>query len=170
MINKLNSIVMAFFNKAPAYELDIISSLYAIVSRIAAFGMIELVESYPYEWDDYKKERFRHILEYIHANYKHKITIDDMAKQSNLSPFHFSRFFKSISGKTIVDYLNEYRIDQSAHILSTSKDKIMDVAFECGIQNFSYFIKLFKKYKGCTPGEYRKRAENAYQAEILQCF
>jgi AraC-like DNA-binding protein len=163
--NKLNFIALAFFEKAPAYELAIISSLYAIISRIAACGMLELVANFPNEWDDYKKERFRRVLEYIHANYKQKITIENMAKQVNLSPFHFSRFFKTVSGKTLVDYINEYRIDQSSHLLISSNDKITDIAFECGVPNFSYFIKLFRRFKGCTPSEYRKRIDNALQGK-----
>jgi AraC-like DNA-binding protein/quercetin dioxygenase-like cupin family protein len=159
ILNRLSSISMAFFEKAPAYELSIISSLYAIIARIAACGRIELESKIPDEWDNYKKDRFKHVLEYIHLNYKRKISVEDLAQQVNLSPFHFSRFFKTISGKTPVEYLNEYRIDQASHLLISSNDKIMDVAFDCGFSNFSYFIKIFKKIKGCTPSDYRKKVD-----------
>lgn len=156
VLKKLSTLIKAYYDKAPAYELIVVSSLYSIISRIAACNSFELETRIPGEWDIYKKERFKHVLEYIHTNYKRRLTVEDMARQVCLSPFHFSRFFKSISGKTPVEYLNEYRIDQASHLLICSSDKIMDVAFECGFLNFSYFIKLFRKYKGCTPSDYRK--------------
>lgn len=156
VIDELCSIIGSYFDQSPAYELNIVSSLYLIISRIVEYGTLELETRIPGEWEGYKKERFKHVLEYIHTNYKRRISVDDMARQVSLSPFHFSRFFKSISGKTPVEYLNEYRIDQASHLLLSFNDKIMDIAFDCGFLNFSYFIKLFRKYKGCTPSDYRK--------------
>lgn len=161
VISRLGSISMAFFQKAPAYELEIVSNLYAIVARLAACGRLELEADISCEWDGYKKDRFKRVLEYIHTNYKRRITVADMARHVSLSTFHFSRFFKTISGKTPVEYLNEYRIDQASHLLLSSNDKIMDIAFECGFPNFSYFIKLFRKYKECTPSNFRNKIDSA---------
>lgn len=157
VIKALGCMKKAYFEKPTAYELSIISSLYAIIARAADCGKITLAADCRHSYNDYKKERFKSILKFIHENYNTRITISDMARHENLSVFHFCHFFKSVSGKTVVEYLNEYRIDRSSHILISSNDKIMDIAFECGFQNLSYFIKLFKKYKGCTPSEYRKR-------------
>lgn len=159
VINKLASIVSAFFEKPPAFEIYIMSQLYAVVAYMAARGKIQFERKSAERFESYKKERFRQVLEYIHQNYKRKISIEDMARQVSLSPFHFSRFFKAVSGKTPIEYLNEYRIDQASHMLLCSNDKIMEIAFECGFSNFSYFIKLFKESKGCTPGEYRSKFE-----------
>lgn len=162
VINKLGAICLAFQEKGPAYELEIISLLYAIVARLAVCGRLELETTISCDWEGYKKERFKSVLDFIHTNYKRRITVDDMARQVSLSTFHFSRFFKTISGKTPVEYLNEYRIDQATHLLMTTSDKIMDIAFECGFPNFSYFIKLFRKYKSITPSDFRKNVESAY--------
>jgi AraC-type DNA-binding domain-containing proteins len=160
--SRLGAICLSFLEKGPAYELEIVSLLYAIVARLAICGKLELETTIPCDWDGYKKERFKSVLDFIHTNYKRRITVDDMARQVSLSTFHFSRFFKTISGKTPVEYLNEYRIDQATHLLLTSSDKIMDIAFECGFPNFSYFIKLFRKYKSCTPSDFRRKIESAY--------
>jgi AraC-like DNA-binding protein/quercetin dioxygenase-like cupin family protein len=162
VISRLGAIALSFFEKGPAYELEIVSLLYAIVARLAICGKLELETAIPCDWDGYKKERFKCVLDFIHTNYKRRITVDDMARQVRLSTFHFSRFFKCISGKTPVEYLNEYRIDQATHLLLTSSDKIMDIAFECGFPNFSYFIKLFRKYRSCTPSDFRKKIETAH--------
>ncbi|HCL02048.1 MAG TPA: AraC family transcriptional regulator, partial [Lachnoclostridium phytofermentans] len=54
-----------------------------------------------------------------------------------------------------IDYLNYYRIEQACYQISQSEDTLTDIAFRCGFNDFSYFIKTFKKYKGITPKKYQ---------------
>ena len=68
---------------------------------------------------------------------------------------YFCRFFKSVIGKTPIDYINNYRIEKSVELLVTTNDKILNICYSVGFDNFSYFIKTFKKIKNCTPSEYR---------------
>lgn len=69
---------------------------------------------------------------------------------------YFCRFFKSVVGKTPVEYINSYRIEKATELLQTETLSISNIALNVGIDNFSYFIKQFKKYKNSTPSQYRK--------------
>ena len=55
-----------------------------------------------------------------------------------------------------MDYLNYQRIEHACYALSTGDAAVTDVAYACGFNDLSYFIKTFRKYKGVTPGQYRR--------------
>lgn len=135
-----------------ASSLKTLSALYQIIYQ---FISNEKLKKYKKE-NTYKIERLKKVLKYIHSNYHQDLHLKDMADVINISKYHFSHFFKSITGITPVDYLNSYRINQACHLLDDNDRLILDIALAVGFNNFSYFIKTFKKYKGCTPSEYRK--------------
>lgn len=72
------------------------------------------------------------------------------------SPKYIGCFFKSMTGKTPIEYLNEYRIEKACHKLRYTDMPVTDIAFSCGFSDLSYFIKTFKRLKGVSPGKYRK--------------
>ena len=55
-----------------------------------------------------------------------------------------------------LEYINSYRIEKATELLQTETLSISNIALSVGIDNFSYFVKQFKKYKNCTPSQYRK--------------
>ena len=90
-------------------------------------------------------------------NYMEKITIEDVAKEVNLSQSHFMKYFKNTMGTSFIDYLNEYRLTMASRLLISSDSSILDIAAEVGFDNLSYFNRSFKKRFQQTPREYRKR-------------
>ncbi|MGB8453242.1 MAG: AraC family transcriptional regulator [Anaerocolumna sp.] len=102
-------------------------------------------------------ERLKKVVLYIQEHYQSKITIDDLAAHLNMSRHYFCRFFKKTTGITPVDYINCYKTDRAAALIETTNISIMEAGMEAGFDNFSYFIKTFKRYKNCTPSEYRMR-------------
>ena len=58
--------------------------------------------------------------------------------------------------QTPMDYLNRQRIERACYEISTTDDSITDIAYRNGFNDLSYFIRTFKKYKGTTPGKYKK--------------
>ena len=58
--------------------------------------------------------------------------------------------------RTPIDYLNYYRIEQATYQLLQSDATVTEIAYRCGFNDLSYFIRAFKKYKGITPGRYEK--------------
>lgn len=156
VIESLNSIISACSQKAPGYEMSVMASLYSIIHRTITSGRLLVSTPQGKNHEAHQIEHFKDVLDFIHSNYQNKISIEDMAGKINLSPYHFCRFFKRFSGETPFDYLNHYRINHAARLLCSTNKKIMDIAFESGYANFSYFIKLFKQIKGCTPSVFRK--------------
>ena len=65
-----------------------------------------------------------------------------------------------------VDYLNMYRIDSACRMLRVSGCSVTEAGFSCGFNDLSYFVKTFKKYKGVTPKQYRKRYESETGAVV----
>ena len=64
--------------------------------------------------------------------------------------------FKNMLGYTPVEYLNIYRLEMAARILTSTDRSVQDVANTCGIESSAYFIKMFRQRFHMTPKEYRK--------------
>ncbi len=100
--------------------------------------------------------RLKKVIQYIQEHYQSKITIEDLASQLSMSRHYFCRFFKKATGVTPFDYINSYKTDRAAALIETTDLSIMEAGMDSGFDNFSYFIKTFKKYKKVTPSEYRR--------------
>lgn len=106
-------------------------------------------------------EKLNKIYKYMLNNYHENITLHDMAYVANLSTSAFCRYFKRITNKTFIQFLNEIRIGQACKILQEEENNsISQICYECGFNNVSYFINCFKKTTGLTPLEYRNGAMN----------
>ena len=101
-------------------------------------------------------EPIKNVLEYIEKNYSNNISLDQLAREAGMNPKYFCRYFKGMTGRTPVDYLNYYRIECACEMLSTKDISIKEVAISCGFNDESYFIKTFHKYKGITPKQFIK--------------
>ncbi|MFD2214935.1 helix-turn-helix domain-containing protein [Metabacillus endolithicus] len=154
MLKSIVNIIEAYSTKEASYELKIkgyLFLLFADILRKQAWIHNEEVT----EKDLTKTELLKKVLQYIDQNYKQKLTVMDLASQVQMSEGHFSRFFKSLVRMTPMEYINTIRISKACTLLQKSDRKILDIAMDVGFQNHSYFIRLFKKQKGCTPGEYK---------------
>lgn len=98
---------------------------------------------------------FKPLLEYIEKSYMNSITLADMAQVSGMSASHFSVLFHEFFRQTPIDYLNSYRIERASLLLINSDIPVTEVAYRCGFNDSSYFVKVFKKYKKITPKKYR---------------
>lgn len=97
------------------------------------------------------------IEQYIRSHYMEHISYTDIAATVYLTPDYANRIFKEERGMSIKDYLNSYRIEQAKQLLARKNSNVSDVAAQVGLDNFSYFSTLFKKYTGCSPSEFRKK-------------
>jgi len=97
----------------------------------------------------------RNALDYIHEHYSEQLTLNDVAEHVYVSPSYLSRMFKKELGKNFVDYLNGLRIEKAKELLMDSRYKTYEVAEIVGIPDAHYFSRLFKKYEGVSPTEYR---------------
>ncbi len=108
------------------------------------------------------------LLDKIGREYTTKITLADLAEMAGMNEKYLCRFFKSYTGQTPIDYINRLRIDRACFEMTVNKMNVTDAAYECGFNELSYFSKIFKKYKGVTPGKYKQRfaTESSSQMQI----
>ncbi len=78
------------------------------------------------------------------------------AEALNVNASYLSTLFKKETGVTLTDYVTKRRIDHGAFLLSTTELSVSAIGQRCGIQDDNYFTKLFKKYTGTTPKQYRQ--------------
>ncbi len=154
IINQIKLIINYYNLKPKGYELLLKSSLYRILYEIINNRKLQKNNSESLA----KIELIKEVISLIQKNYKKDLTSQMMAREINLSKYYFCRLFKSVTGKTPIEYLNFYRINQAVSLLQKYKDrKILDISIDVGFNNFSYFIRTFKKFKDCTPTEYRSQ-------------
>lgn len=105
----------------------------------------------------YQKEKsiIHQIEEYIRENYQKELQLQEMADRFFLSREYISRQFKKEFSCNITDYLMKIRMQKAKELLENPYLKIYDIAFQVGYQNEKYFSKVFKKYFGMTPNDYR---------------
>lgn len=94
-------------------------------------------------------------IQYISVNYFQNITLDMVAAYAHLNPAYFSTLFKNTTGHSFKEYLTMVRIEESKRLLKTTSHSIVDICLAVGFEDQSYFSKVFKKYTGLTPKQYR---------------
>ena len=135
-----------------AFGLYIKGAVFHIITLLCREGALSANNS------DYSADikKILPALSYIDENFAQNITLDDVAKLQNLNPSYFCRVFKRASGSSLVDYLNFVRICKSEKLLAAGEKSILEVAGDVGFTSLSYFNRIFKRYKNCTPTEYRR--------------
>ena len=96
-------------------------------------------------------------IDYIYAHISSRITVDELASYTGLSPSYLSRLFKQNLGVSISDYIREKKIEKATHLLKYSDESIVDIANYLSFSSQSHFIQTFQDYTGLTPKKYRDR-------------
>jgi len=84
------------------------------------------------------------------------LSLKSLSSTQNMNASYLSALFKKETGQTVTDYVNQMRVHQAERLLGTTKLQIQTVAQHCGISDVNYFSKIFKKYTGKSPIQYRK--------------
>lgn len=96
-------------------------------------------------------------IKYIQFNYSRDISIDDISKSVGVSRSHLYRVFINNVGKSPIDYLTDYRINEACFLLKNSGLSIAEIAVSVGFFDQFYFSRVFKKSKGVPPSRYLSR-------------
>ncbi|WP_179124018.1 response regulator [Marinococcus halophilus] len=95
------------------------------------------------------------VLYYMKHNYQHDLQAKAIAETHFITPNYFSILFKQETGLSFSDYLNTLRIEKASELLLTTSNRVFEIAEYVGYSEYKYFVKVFKKYKGTTPTQYR---------------
>lgn len=96
-------------------------------------------------------DRVRTIFKRVSDHYEKDLSLDSLADEVGLTKNSLCRFFKKTTGKTIIDYLNEYRIGIAKEHLVDGRNTVSEVLYKCGFNDPSFFYKKFKQVTGVSP-------------------
>ena len=151
IINLLKLIYNTYKQKPFAYELYLKANLANIFCEIFKNRLYTRERK-----NETKKTLFtENILNYIHKNYAENFSIDTLSKEIGYSKSYLMHNFKEYTGKTVNEYLTEYRIYTAKQLLVNTEKSILEIALECGFNESSYFIRIFKGQFGTSPHKFR---------------
>ena len=87
--------------------------------------------------------------------YDHTLTLQSTADNLNINKSYLATLFKKETGDTFTKYIHTKRLERAIFLLNTTSHSIQSIANDCGIEDVTYFTRLFKKEKSMTPTEYR---------------
>jgi AraC-like DNA-binding protein len=122
------------------------------------------VENVVLETKPQDTRRLDRIYRFVSSEFKRAITLDEVASLSSMTKEAFSRYFKSKTGKTFTQFVNEYRLVHASKLLSEQHLSITDICYASGFNNFSHFNKQFKAYTGKSPSAYRNQFKQVLKA------
>ena len=97
-------------------------------------------------------ENVKETIKYIRKNYGQQLSLDGLSRNVYTDKYSLSREFKRRTGKTIVEYINNYRCQRAADCIQSGVS-VSEAAQMCGFHNLSYFTKTFHKHMGILPSK-----------------
>lgn len=153
IINLIDRSFEIYDHKLPFFELKLKSLLFDLFYTLLSKSCTMIKSANPVKTTT--SRNIKTVIDYIYENYNTPISIQDLANLLDLSEHYFMKFFKTHVGITCIEFINDYRMNIAAKILSETHKPIGDIGIEVGINNISYFNRLFKKKFTMTPKEYR---------------
>lgn len=142
--------LISLYREQPPQSADILAS--SLVLQIIS----ECVSSAARDDGSVQSRYVRQAQDYLTANYKKKISLDDLAEAISLNKFYLQKLFLQETGLTPNHFLTNTRISRAKELLRMTKMPVSTIAEETGIENTSYFIRIFRRYEELTPSEFRR--------------
>lgn len=147
---------MAEWNKKDTgYELALKADVLKTIRHVVAFLSEQGINVKVSSGSGNIQQIISTILEYINENFK-TVSEMDVAEHFSISYSYFSRSFKQIMNMSFKEYINYLKINEAQRLLLTTGKSITEISLELGFSSSSHFINVFKKYKNCSPKQYKK--------------
>lgn len=132
-----------------------VESAAEIVTMLTKYIYVErLIEQ------EYSSKEMERIAEYIDSHLTDKLSVSSLCRSFNLSKNALYNLFNVHMECPVKEYINARRLERAEQLLKTTELPIYEVCEQCGIENYQYFCRLFKKEKGETPLQYRKKRKS----------
>ncbi|GIP37175.1 hypothetical protein J31TS4_04550 [Paenibacillus sp. J31TS4] len=99
----------------------------------------------------------RDVKRYLNAQFSGRVTLEETARHFHLSKNYLSELFKSETGQTFTRYVNQLRIQKAKELIVHTNDTVSDISDKTGFSDFRYFSRVFRRYTGVSPTEYKAR-------------
>lgn len=161
LISSLISTLVSEINEAENTSQEYIEQLVHMVVKVMEK---KIKASLPRDIELNVDQKTVNILHYIHLNIfdPKKLTIQEMSKKFFISPAYLGRYFKSYTNQNLHHYILLYKIKLIESRLKDSNMRINEIADEFGFSDKSYLNKIFIKYKGISPMQYRNQSKGLF--------
>lgn len=153
----LSEMMLCFNKNSPEDKLLFESSFYSLLHTIVSQFPPKEIHSATFMLNQKKFNAIDKMIKYINKNYKKKITLDKLARESGYNSSYVSQLFKAYLGINFYDYLTRIRLREATRELSRTENKILDIALENGFPDMKAFNSTFKENFGKSPTEYRRQ-------------
>ncbi|WP_455716977.1 AraC family transcriptional regulator [Anaerosporobacter sp.] len=159
ILKEVQELIHVNENKTLGYELTTKACILKLIGYLIQAKLLYtptlLIHSSTAKKSDIRKQ----ILSYIQENYASPISLEDLADLSHMSTKYFCHYFKQNFSMTFLEYVTRYRIEKARIFLKDTGLSVMEIGFLVGYENFSYFIRTFKRIVGITPAKYRMEVQ-----------
>ncbi|MDA3798215.1 MAG: AraC family transcriptional regulator [Kiritimatiellae bacterium] len=149
----IEEIIEEHNEKQPCWQMTVKSLTTKLISIIIRYSAISILSD---QTESPSKERMLDVCHYIKNNLYQAITIESVAKMTNLSRSHFHVLFRETTNQTFIQFLNFHRIKKAEELLQRTDKQVEDIIRECGFRSKSQFYISLKKYSGKTPKQLRE--------------
>lgn len=101
--------------------------------------------------------------QYIEDHFRDRLSVGEAAKKTGLSQSHFATVFRRTVGQTFVEYLQRRRVEEAKMLLTNTRKIITEICFQCGFTNLTHFNRVFRRWTGFSPRQYRQRTSSNIQ-------
>lgn len=124
---------------------------------LSLFDMLNACEEDPNIQNDHEKVSVRQALLYLSEYHTQDLNVQELANSLNISYRHLARMFKHVTGMTIIENLNNIRVNEAKKLLKETDKPIREIAQKVGYENEYYFTTIFNKYAYTSPSKFRKQ-------------
>lgn len=149
VVAELRAILQSVLTDGNGNIFDLSIKTYAFMARLLEFSV---KDSAP----QIKDALIGRIKSYCKKHFANGIGVNDVARALERDRSHISRYFRRMSGLTLIGYINALRLKEAANLLSHNLP-VKETSYLCGFRNVSYFCKLFKSEYGLSPREYSRK-------------
>ncbi|MGG1313359.1 MULTISPECIES: AraC family transcriptional regulator [Cohnella] len=157
----IQAIVEELRTRETGFELSVKSYLYRILTLLIRRDVAQVLTATEDKLRTKNLERLTPVLQFMETNYAEPLHVDRLAGLAGLSRYHFGRLFKQVTGRTVTEYATWIRVGNAEQLLRNTTHTISEIAEMTGFRDIYYFSRMFKKWNGISPSEWRKRAEHA---------
>lgn len=147
------------FMKLPVMAQDRYESALALLKSFA-FQLGESAHRLLFASAQHEPEPVKMAKAYIMQHLAEPMSLEHVARQVNVSPFHFCKVFKRATGMTFTDFVNHARVEKAKRMLMRPDARITEVAYDVGFQSLSHFNRSFRRIASESPTEFRSRLKS----------
>ena len=151
----LQRLVYLYTENHPSKDFFVLNAVQELVIRILQSNVRKKYEKNTQDLSG--SHRLAFIVEYIRKNLRSPLSIKELSAKACMSESHFYKVFKQEMGMSTTDFINSERIKKAIQLLKDPQCNLTEVFLACGFTNRSYFNRIFKRLKGISPTNYRKR-------------